>query len=177
MLGEAMVADPAPSWHALQIDEVLRRLETTRRGLSDDEIAGRLARYGPNRLETQPGVSALRKFVGQLANILIYILFGSAVVTGILGEWTETGVILGVVVLNALIGVIQEGRAEKALAAIRGLLAPTAVVERGGQRRELLASELLPGDLVLLRAGDRVPADLRLLTAHGQQYEKLSSAT
>ena len=142
---------------------VLDELEARATGLEVDEAAHRLAVHGPNRLPEPPGRSALRRFLVQFHDVLIYILLGAGVITVALGHWVDSAVIFGVVVINAFIGFIQEGKAEKAMDAIRHMLSPKAAVLRGGHYRELPAEELVPGDIVLLQAGDRVPADLRLL--------------
>jgi magnesium-transporting ATPase (P-type) len=152
-----------PEWHALAADEVLARLESRPEGLSEAEVQQLLAAHGPNLLPPQQLRSPLRRFLTQFHNVLIYVLLAAAVVTALLGHWVDCGVILGVVVVNALIGFIQEGKAERALESIRSLLSLRAFVVRGGRRREIPAEELVPGDIVLLQGGDKVPADLRLL--------------
>ncbi len=156
----------AAAWHALPAEAVLARLGSGRTGLDEDEARARLARHGPNRLPEPPRPGPLRRFLRQFHDVLIYVLLASAAVTAALQEWVDSAVILGVVLVNALVGFIQEGRAERALETIRGLLAPEAVVVRGGRQRVLPAAELVPGDVILLQAGDRVPADARLLEAH-----------
>jgi magnesium-transporting ATPase (P-type) len=150
-------------WHALDGAEVQRRLEVGVGGLSRSESDERLARYGPNRLLPPKKRPPLLRFITQFHNLLIYVLLGAAVVTVLLGHWLDFGVILGVVIVNALIGFVQEGKAERALDSIRGMLSQRAFVERDGKRQEVAAEDLVPGDLVLLQAGDKVPADLRLL--------------
>jgi magnesium-transporting ATPase (P-type) len=163
---------PQTMWHALSKVEVLRHLQSTTDGLSAAEAETRLAQYGPNRLPEAPQRSAFKRFLGQFHNILIYVLLGSAVITAMLGHWVDTGVILAVVVANAIIGFIQEGKAEKAMDAIRHMLAPRANVLRDGERHSIAGEELVPGDLVLLEAGDKVPADLRLLTTYGMAVQE-----
>ena len=111
----------------------------------------------------------LARFALQFHNVLIYVLIGSAGITAGLGHWVDTGVILGVVLINAVIGFVQEGKAEKALDAIRSMLSLHAMVLREGRRREIDAAGLVPGDLVLLASGDKVPADLRLLDRHSSR--------
>ena len=156
-----------PPWHAMPVAAVLGRLATTRRGLSTAEAGRRLARHGPNRVAGAPRRGALARFLAQFDNVLIYVLLGSAMVTAGLRHWVDTGVIVGVVVVNAVIGFIQEGKAERSLEAIRAMLAPQATVLREGRRMVIAAEALVPGDIVVLRAGDRVPADLRLIEARG----------
>ena len=159
--------DAAGSWHSLAVEEVLRRIGGSPSGLSACESARRLAVHGPNRLpEVQPR-SPFARFLAHFHNILIYVLLGSAAVTAALQHWVDTGVILAVVLANALIGFIQEGKAESAMAAIRQMLAPRAAVLRDGQRMGVDGADLVPGDVVLLEAGDIVPADLRVIEARG----------
>ena len=158
-------ASGAPAWHAMPTDAVLRRLGTDARGLTQAEAAARLARYGANRLPPPPRPSVLRRFLAQFWNVLIQALLASALAALALGHVVDALVILGVVVLNALVGFIQEGRAERALEAIRGLIDPRASVLRDGGRHTFPADQIVPGDIVLIEAGDRVPADLRLIRA------------
>lgn len=132
----------------------------------------RLETYGANRLPEAPKRSVLIRFLLHFHNILIYMLIGSAVITAFLNHWVDTGVILAVVIANAIIGFIQEGKAEKAMDAIRQMLAPHANVLRGGERVSVEGHMLVPGDIVLLEAGDKVPADLRLLIAHGMSVQE-----
>jgi magnesium-transporting ATPase (P-type) len=153
----------SPTWHALTTAEVLARLESHPEGLSGAAAAERLAVHGPNRLPTPKRRGPLLRFLVQFHNVLIYVLLIAAGVTAALGHWVDCAVILGVVVVNALIGFVQEGKAEKALESIRNLLSLRAFVMRDGRRQELPAEKLVPGDIVLLQAGDKVPADLRLL--------------
>lgn len=160
------------SWHTLSTEETLKVLNAPVDGLSYAEATKRLVDYGPNRLPEVARRSDFMRFVLQFHNILIYVLLGSSVITALLGHWTDTGVILAVVVANAVIGFIQEGKAEKAMDAIRHMLAPRANVLREGERRSIEGEALVPGDIVLLEAGDKVPADLRLLTAHGMSVQE-----
>ncbi|EGJ48526.1 cation-transporting P-type ATPase [Desulfocurvibacter africanus] len=162
----------ARSWHALDVSEVLKTLHADKDGLTRDEARRRLDEYGPNTLTEEDKPGPLRRFLSQFNNTLIYVLLVASAFTAFLGEWVDTGVILAVVVINALIGFIQEGKAEQAMESIRGMLSPKATVLRDGEERELPASELVPGDVVLLRSGDRVPADLRVITARNAQAEE-----
>ena len=114
----------------------------------------------------------LQRLLLQLHNILLYVMMAAALITALLGHWVDTGVLLAAVVINALIGFIQEGKAENALDAIRAMLSPRATVIRDGRRMEIDAAELVPGDLVLLASGDRVPADLRLLQCKELRVEE-----
>jgi magnesium-transporting ATPase (P-type) len=154
------------AWHALAADDVTRIWETPVDGLTAEEAAARLQRYGLNRMVERQGVGWLTRFVRQFQNPLIYALLASSVVSGFLSHWVDTCVILAVVFLNAVIGVIQEGRAENSLEAIRRMIDPQATVWRDNHRLGVAAWQLVPGDRVLLAAGDRVPADLRLVETH-----------
>lgn len=160
------------SWHKTPVDAVLRALDADSDGLSQDEAERRLASYGQNRLPEPKKRSAVVRFVVHFHNILIYVLLACALVTTALGHLVDTIVILAVVVANAVIGFIQEGKAEKAMHAIRQMLALKASVLRNGAREAVLGEELVPGDIVLLEAGDKVPADLRVLRAHGLHIQE-----
>ncbi|MFN3545238.1 MAG: cation-transporting P-type ATPase [Thiobacillus sp.] len=155
--------DAHAAWHSLGIDDTLARLDVTRSGLAPDEVETRRARHGANRLPPPPRTPAWKRFLLQFHNVLIYVLLAAGVITALLGHTLDSVVIFGVVVINAIIGHIQEGRAEQALDAIRNLLSPHAIVTRGGERHEIDAEDLVPGDIVHLASGDRVPADLRLI--------------
>jgi len=157
------VPAPTAQWHALAPDAVLAALHGNRQGLSHEEAARRLQRYGPNRLAPPSRRGPFRRFLQQFHNVLIYVLLAAATLTGAFQHWVDTGVILGVVLINAIVGFIQEGKAEKSLDAIRKMLSLRASVRRDGRRQELAAEQLVPGDIVLLASGDKVPADLRLL--------------
>ena len=154
----------SPLWHTLTDAESLSALGThLREGLRHDEIAQRLTQYGPNCLPASRRRGPWLRFALQFHNPLIYVLLGAGAVTFALRDYVDAGVIAGVVFINALIGFIQEGKAEKALDAVRAMLASRATVLRGGERHEIDATQLVPGDIVLLESGARVPADLRLL--------------
>jgi len=159
-------------FHALSAQDVLRALAAETSGLSAEEAAHRLAKHGPNRLPETPRRSWILRLLSHFHNVLIYVLIVSSVVTAALQHWVDTGVILAVVIVNAVIGFVQEGRAEQAMAAIRGMLAPHSAVLRGGRRISVDAADLVPGDIVLIEAGDRVPADLRLIEARGLKVEE-----
>ncbi|ADH84799.1 cation-transporting P-type ATPase [Desulfurivibrio alkaliphilus] len=163
---------PDTPWHSQDTQQVLTSLEVSDRGLGADEARQRLERFGPNRLPQPERTGPLKRFLLQFHNVLIYILIAAAAGTAFLQHWVDTGVILGVVLINAVIGFIQEGKAEQALDAIRNMLSPKAMALRDGQRRTVPAEELVPGDIVYLQAGDRVPADLRLLRTHNMRIDE-----
>lgn len=155
------------SWHDQSVSEVMSTLTAAETGLSEADAKKRLGDYGLNRLPEPKKKNLLLRFLLQFHNILIYVLLGAAGITALLQHLTDTFVILAVVIINALIGFIQEGKAEKALDAIRKMLFTTATVLRDGARHSISGELLVPGDVVLLEAGDKVPADIRLLKTHG----------
>jgi len=159
-------------WHSVTVASTLNDLQSSTEGLDQHEAEARLATHGANCLPEAPKRSVLLRFVSHFHHLLIYVLIGAALMTAVLGHWIDTGVILAVVLANALIGFIQEGKAEKAMDAIRHMLALHANVIRGGQRIRIEGEKLVPGDIVLLEAGDKVPADLRLLSAHGLSVQE-----
>lgn len=154
-------------WHALDAAAAADRLGSPDEGLSGAEAAARLGRFGPNRLTPPKRRPGWLRFLMQFHNLLIYVLLASGAVALLLRHWTDAGVIFGVVLVNALIGYIQEDKAEQALEAIRNMLSPQAVAMRDGHAVTLPAEELVPGDRVFLASGDRVPADLRLERSKG----------
>ncbi|MDP2100279.1 MAG: cation-transporting P-type ATPase [Gallionella sp.] len=161
------------NWHALSTEAVLSTLAVDEnQGLTDGEIVRRCALYGSNRLPESKPRSVFMRFIVQFHNLLLYVLIGTASITAILGHWTDTGVILAVVLLNAVFGFIQEGKAEHALRAIRQMLSAQAMVQRDGRRITVPAEELVPGDIVLLQPGDKVPADMRLLKVKNLQIQE-----
>ena len=160
------------NWHTMTQAEVEQTLSTQAQGLSAAEAAQRLTQYGPNRLAVAKKRSAWMRLLMQFHNILLYVMMGSAVITAFLGHWVDTGVLLAAVVINAVIGFIQEGKAESALDAIRGMLSPHAMVLREGRPQEIDAANLVPGDVVQLVSGDRVPADLRLIQVRELRVEE-----
>ena len=165
-------SDHPAGWHALSREEALSRLDATPQGLSAEAAAERLARHGRNVLPPPRKRGPFLRFLLQFHNVLIYVLLAAAAITALLGHWVDSGVILGVVVINAFIGFLQEGKAERALEAIRGMLSPHAQALRDGRRHEIDAAELAPGDIVFLTSGDRVPADLRLIEVKSLKIEE-----
>ncbi len=160
------IAKPARVWHALSIEAVERELQTAlESGLTNEEVSERRARYGPNSLREPEPKSLWRIFASQFADFMILVLLAAAIIAGLLGEAADTAAIVAIVVLNAVIGFVQEYRAEQALAALRKMAAQQARVRRGGEPRTVPAEDLVPGDIVLLEAGNVIPADLRIATA------------
>jgi len=154
-------------WHGLPAEEALRTLGSSAEGLTGEEAAARLLAHGPNALPEPPGRHPFLRFLAQFNNTLIYFLLAAAVAAWILGHSVDAAVIVAVVVVNAIVGYLQEDKAEKALAAIRRIISPHASVWRNGRRTSIPAAQLVPGDIVFITAGDRVPADLRLIRARG----------
>ncbi|HKM74723.1 MAG TPA: HAD-IC family P-type ATPase, partial [Stellaceae bacterium] len=175
-MSEAARANPDPeavAWHAVPADQVISRLKTDpATGLDANEASQRLAKYGPNRLPEGKQRGPLIRFLDQLNNILVYVLLGAGFVKLMVGLWLDAAVILGVVILNALLGFIQEGKAEKALDSIRNMLSAEARTIRSRDTRLIPAEELVPGDVVLLESGDRIPADLRLVDVKNLRTEE-----
>lgn len=159
--------------HARPAPEVLQQLEVSRHeGLDSGEFVHRQSRYGPNSLPPPRRRGPSMRFLLQFHNVLIYVLLAAGVVTALLGHAIDSGVIFGVVLINAIIGFLQEGKAERALDAIRDMLSLHAQVLRDGRRQEVMADTLVPGDIVFLASGDKVPADLRLVDVRSLRIEE-----
>ena len=163
-------------WYQLSVDDVLKKLEANITGLTSNEAVNRLKKYGLNELKTKKP-SVLRRFLRQINNPLVYVLFTAAAITGTLtwrGEHMlpDTLVILGVVILNVIMGFIQEGKTESALEALSRMIVREAMVIRDGEQKKILSRELVPGDVVLLNSGDRVPADLRIFFAKNMAVDE-----
>lgn len=160
-------------WYRYSADEAVQKLQTgIDVGLTPEEAAERLERYGPNELE-ETGKRTLRHMiVDQFKDFMVLILLAAAAISGILGEFADTLVILAIVILNAVLGVIQENKAEKSLAALKKMASPTAKTLRNGKINVISSRELVPGDIVFLEAGDLVPADGRLLETAGLRVEE-----
>jgi magnesium-transporting ATPase (P-type) len=167
------MADGITAWHAMSVDEVVKRLATDcQKGLDAAEAAKRLQTYGPNRLPEGKRRGPLMRFLSQFNNVLIYVLLGAGFIKLMLDFWVDASIIFGVVIINALLGFIQEGRAEKALESIRNMLSAEARTVRGIETRMIPAEQLVPGDLVLLESGDKIPADMRLADAKNLRTEE-----
>jgi len=152
-------------WHRLNPDEVLEKLQSSAKGLSSEEAQQRLERYGPNELIEKRRKPLWMMFLDQFKDFMILVLIAAAVVAGVIGEPADTIAIAVIVLLNAVLGFVQEYRAEKAMAALKKLSAPSATVIRSGQTESIPAERLVPGDMVIMEAGNVVPADIRLTEA------------
>jgi len=165
-------AQTPQDWHALDIDAVLSSVRSDANGLSSSEAVKRLQHYGANRLPELKPPGPLIRFAYQFHNVLIYVLLAAGAITFLLGHWIDSSVIFGVVIANAIIGFVQEGKAEDALRAIRAMLSPQAMVLRDGHRISIATRNLVPGDIVVLQSGDKVPADLRLIRTRSLQIQE-----
>jgi magnesium-transporting ATPase (P-type) len=161
------------AWHAMSQAEVIQRLGTNAwKGLDPSEASARLERHGANRLPEGRKRTAFSRFFAQFNNVLMYVLLAAGFTKLMLNLWIDAGIIFAVVLLNALLGFVQEGKAEKALDSIRNMLSAEARTMRSGDTRLIPAEELVPGDVVLLESGDRIPADLRLIDAKNFRTEE-----
>jgi len=161
------------AWHAMPAGDVVQRLGTdSLQGLGAAEASSRLHKYGPNRLPAGKRRGPLRRLLAQFNNVLVYVLLAAGFTKLMLSLWIDAAIIFAVVVLNALLGFIQEGRAEKALDAIRNMLSADARTVRSGETRLIPAEQLVPGDIVLLESGDKIPADLRLAEVKNLRIEE-----
>lgn len=161
-------------WHAKSSEDVMQSLETSEEGLSDCEAGERLIYYGTNELQKKQKKSIGKMLLEQVTDVMVLILVGAAILSMFLGEWAEAIVILTIVVLDAVIGVVQECKAANALEALKQMSAPTARVRRDGEECVIPASELVPGDIVLLEDGEIVPADLRLISENRLAVQEAS---
>jgi Ca2+-transporting ATPase len=156
--------EPTMAWYQVNSKDIFHKLQTSKEGLSEKEANSRLAQYGPNKLADEEKINRLKILLNQFTSPLIYILLIAAVVTFFLYEYIDTGVIMAVVLLNAIIGYIQEFKAEKSVRALKEMIVPIARVIRDGMEKEINSLDLVPGDIVLLASGSKVPADLRLFS-------------
>ena len=161
-------------WHALEAKAVLDHLQVQGNGLTWEEAKRRLEQYGPNQLKEAPRPSFLQTLWEQLNNFVVILLIIASVISALLGDYVEAAAIMAIVVLNAVLGIVQERRAEEALAALKKLAAPDAQVMRDGRRVSIPSYELVPGDLVFLETGNFIPADIRLLEAINLRVEEAS---
>ncbi|NNC90113.1 MAG: cation-transporting P-type ATPase [Akkermansiaceae bacterium] len=165
--------DPTRPWHASSPEEAIAELQTDPvHGLAPEEAARRLEVFGPNRLTARKGQSAIVRLLLQFHQPLIYILLAAGITTAVLGEYVDSGVIFGVVLVNAVVGYLQEARAARAIDALARSVVSEAVVVRGGEPRQIPADGIVPGDLILLQSGQKVPADLRLSRSRDLQIDE-----
>ena len=170
---KTMISHDQEAWHALAEPDVCERFGTSpKHGLGATEASQRLTQHGANELAEAPRAAFWQRLLGQFSNFIVIILIVAALLSAVLGDYVESGAILAIVVLNAVLGLIQEGRAEAALEALAKLAAPEAQVIRDGHRLTVPARELVPGDLVVLTAGNYVPADLRLIETANLRIEE-----
>lgn len=163
---------PDRPYYQQTVDETLANISSSADGLSSAEASARLQQYGDNALPQKAGKPAWLRFLAHFNDVLIYVLLVAALLKLIMGHWIDMFVILGVAVINALIGHIQESNAEKSLQSIRNMLSSEAVVVRQGSHETVATTALVPGDIVVIRAGDRIPADLRVIEAHNLRVEE-----
>src|SRR5262245_13224266 len=160
-------------WHSTQIDSIIGQLDTDpRQGLTPEDAKRRLQVHGYNELREEAKTSPLVLFINQFKNTLIIILIVATVLSAVIGDLLDAAIILAIVVFCALLGFVQEYRAERALDALKRMLTPTITVLRGGREEEIPSKELVPGDIILLEAGDKIPADGRLIEIHSLQCDE-----
>ncbi|MDJ0708364.1 MAG: HAD-IC family P-type ATPase [Leptolyngbyaceae cyanobacterium MO_188.B28] len=168
-----MTVLPNELWHDLSTAEVIALLETNlEQGLHSLEVQRRQRHYGPNALTQKKGKGPVIIFLEQFNQPLIYILLAAAAITGLLREWVDMTVILAVILINAVVGFLQESKAVKVMEALARAMPSKATIIREGKKQQILATELTPGDIVCLQSGDRVPADLRLLNCRNLQIDE-----
>ena len=168
--------DATDAWHAMDAEAALSRLESAAGGLSPDEAARRLERHGPNALPPPPRRHPVLRFLSQFNNTLIYFLLAASVAAWALSHFVDAGVIVAVVLVNAAIGHVQEGKAERAMEAIGRMLSPRARARRDGHWQELEASALVPGDVVALKAGDLISYYARAVDNSAPSAKSAASA-
>ena len=171
-------------WHSLPEERVLQELSTDVEGLSQAEAANRLEEHGPNELRREDGVSPVRILVSQFRDILIYLLFVAAALSVAVGflpgqdpEYVEAILIMGILIANGIFGFIQDYRAERAIEALRDLSTPDATVRRGGKRKDIDSTAVVPGDVILIEEGDAIPADARLIESTARTREPTPSTS
>ncbi|MBK7867053.1 MAG: hypothetical protein IPJ75_08730 [Ignavibacteriales bacterium] len=159
-------------WHAFKIDDTLRKLNTSQMGLTASEVADRQTKYGFNEIEEKAGISPFVLFLSQFKSLLIVILFAAAMVSLVLGKLPEAISIMTIVIFAGVLGFIQEFRAGKALASLKKMAAPLAIVLRDGKEQEIPSRELVPGDIIKIAMGAKVPADARILKSANLKVEE-----
>ena len=166
-------------WHTLSLEEVRKKLKTNfERGLTDDEAEKRKEKYGLNKLLESKKTNIFIKFINQFKDFMIIILIIAAIISAILSyvqssnEYVDSIIIIAIVILNAIMGVVQESKAEKSLEALKKMSAPTCKVKRNGQIKQVPSTEIVPGDIIAVEAGNYVPADARLIKAYNLKIEE-----
>jgi cation-transporting P-type ATPase F len=173
MSATAMGGQHLHEYHAIAAQEAAQTLNCNpEKGLTPAEVNKRLEEFGKNELKGKPGKPAWLRFVLQFNQALLYILLVAGLIKALLGQWTNAAVIWGVTLINAIIGFVQESKAEGAIAALAQAVTTEATVIRNGQKSRIPSSELVPGDIVLLTSGDKVPADLRLFNSRNLQVDE-----
>ncbi|MGF3523138.1 MAG: cation-translocating P-type ATPase, partial [Candidatus Bathyarchaeia archaeon] len=160
------------AWHARTADEALNELKVGEQGLSSEEAQKRLVQYGPNELKKEKGKSPIKLFLSQFTDVLMIILLIATGLSLVVGETVDALIIIAIVIASAVLGFTQEYRSEKAVEALKRMAAPTATVIRNGKEEKIPASQLVPGDIILLYTGDKVPADARLVEAFNLKVEE-----
>ena len=160
------------NWYQKDTTMLFEELSTSESGLSETIARQRLDEYGYNRITEKKQTSAIKRFLQQFNNFLIFILIAAAIITAALNEWIDAGVIFGVVIINAIIGFLQESKAEAALASLKKMLSLQATLIRDGQQLTVAAEEIVPGDVVMINAGDRIPADIRLFSSRNLHLDE-----
>ena len=168
------MTQPNPAFFSMDKESVLKHLETQVSGLSEQEASDRLHRFGPNSIESEKKISLLRRIINQLKNVMVLILTAAAAIALLVGDIKSTLIVIAVVVMNTVLGVVQESKAEKAIEALRNLASPDAIVRRDGLERIVKAKELVIGDIVLIESGNHIPADIRLIEAVNLKIEEAS---
>jgi len=160
-------------WHSMEVGRIIKELDTDMHmGLTEGEVKSRLEKYGYNELKKEEKISPFTLFTNQFKNILIIILIIAIILSALVGEVIDAVIIAIIVVFCAVLGFIQEYRAERALEALKKMLSPTITALRGGKEEEVLSKELVPGDILLLEAGDKMPADARLIENHSLRCDE-----
>jgi len=159
-------------FHSLTIESCLKELKTSASGLGSEEAARRLKKYGPNKLEEEKPLGRLTIFISQFKSPLIYVLLGAAVISFLLSEYVDAGVIAGAIILNTIIGFFQENKANRALSRLREMIEHKALVLRDGREIIVDSSQLTIGDIIILQAGNRAPADGRIIEANNLQINE-----
>src|SRR5688572_4119750 len=170
--GKVRTPQQEHEWHAPEVEEIFQRLEAKDEGLDSAVAAQRLAQYGPNELQAARHISPWEILFEQFKNVLIIILIIATALSAFLGEGVDAVAIAVIVLFAVGLGFVQEYRAERAIEALRQMAAPTATVLRNDEEEEIAANEVVPGDVIILRAGDKIPADARLIEAINLQVEE-----